>query len=187
MARRPLWQGRVYRRTVPSNAVFLNLFWFVTPFLLFFQSIRYSNHYDYRKTHFQKKMQQTIIILVPQKCISKHLISNGKIAFHKHFQCDCWLCNRVANFEIRAWVFGSANLISSSTFLSFRAFVLIRIRAEKTDSQRYMAATKTIFEKPVRTVVGLIHARLTRTEKMAFHEKYHVLIRFGFDWRFYPD
>jgi len=44
-----------------------------------------------------------------------------------------------------------------------------------------MAATKTIFEKPVRTVVGLIHARLTRTEKMAFHEKYHVLIRFGFD------
>jgi len=30
-------------------------------------------------------------------------------------------------------------------------------------------ATETIFEKPNQTVVGMIHAQLTRTEKVAFH------------------
>jgi len=37
-------------------------------------------------------------------------------------------------------------------------------------------ATKAIFEKPVKRIVGMIHSRLTRTEKMSFHEKYHVLM-----------
>jgi len=32
-------------------------------------------------------------------------------------------------------------------------------------------ATKAIFEKSVQTVVSMIHAQLTRTEKVAFHEK----------------
>jgi len=40
-------------------------------------------------------------------------------------------------------------------------------------------ATKAIFGKPVQTVVDIIHAQLTRTEKMAFHEKYHVLMNYS--------
>jgi len=39
-------------------------------------------------------------------------------------------------------------------------------------------ATKAIFGKPVQTVVDIIHAQLTRTEKMSFHEKDHVLMNF---------
>jgi len=37
-------------------------------------------------------------------------------------------------------------------------------------------ATKAICGKPVQTVVVMVHVQLTRTEKMAFHEKYYVLM-----------
>jgi len=37
-------------------------------------------------------------------------------------------------------------------------------------------ATKAIFGKLVQTVVDMIHSQFRRTEKMAFHEKYHVLM-----------
>jgi len=37
-------------------------------------------------------------------------------------------------------------------------------------------ATKAIVGKPAQTVVDIIHPQLTRTEKMAFDEKYHVLM-----------
>jgi len=37
-------------------------------------------------------------------------------------------------------------------------------------------AAKAIFGKPVQTVVDMIHAQLTRTAKMAFYEKYDVLM-----------
>jgi len=40
-------------------------------------------------------------------------------------------------------------------------------------------ATKAIFGKPVQTVVDVIHAQLTSTEKMAFHEKYLVLMNYS--------
>jgi len=33
-----------------------------------------------------------------------------------------------------------------------------------------------MFEKPVPTVVRLFHAQITRTEKVTFREKYHVLM-----------
>jgi len=36
--------------------------------------------------------------------------------------------------------------------------------------------TEVVFEKPVQTDVGMIHAQLIRIEKVAFHEKYHVLV-----------
>jgi len=37
-------------------------------------------------------------------------------------------------------------------------------------------APKTLFGKPVQTDVDMIHAQLTRTKKMAFHENCHVLM-----------
>jgi len=49
------------------------------------------------------------------------------IEFHKHFQCDGWLCNRKANFEIRGWVFDSAILLPCSTILWFRASVWCKL------------------------------------------------------------
>ena len=47
-------------------------------------------------------------------------------------------------------------------------------------------AAEAIFEKSVQTVVGMIHAQLTRTEKMAFHEKYHVLMNDSQDRKIGP-
>jgi len=47
-------------------------------------------------------------------------------------------------------------------------------------------ATKAIFGKAVQTVVDIIHAQLTRTEKMAFHEKYHVLMNYSKDHNIGP-
>jgi len=35
----------------------------------------------------------------------------------------------------------------------------------------------TIFGKLVQTDVDMIHAQLSRTKKMAFHENYHVLMK----------
>jgi len=46
-------------------------------------------------------------------------------------------------------------------------------------------ATKAIFRKPVEIVVDMIQAQLTRTEKMAFHEKYHVLMNRSQNWSWY--
>jgi len=60
------------------------------------------------------------------------------IGFHKYFQCHGLLCNRVAIFIIRGWVFDSASVISSSTFFWFRAFVVMSSRAEKPHLQRYV-------------------------------------------------
>jgi len=45
---------------------------------------------------------------------------------------------------------------------------------------------KATFGKPVQTFVDMIHARLTRTEKMAFHEKYHVLMNHSQDRKIDP-
>jgi len=47
-------------------------------------------------------------------------------------------------------------------------------------------ATKAIFGKPVPTIVDIIHAQLTRIEKMAFHEKYHVLMNYSEDHKIGP-
>ena len=47
-------------------------------------------------------------------------------------------------------------------------------------------ATKAIFGKPVQTVVDIIHAQLTSTVKMAFHEKYHVLMNYSEDHKIGP-
>jgi len=47
-------------------------------------------------------------------------------------------------------------------------------------------ATKAIFGRPVQTVVDIIHTQLTRTEKMAFHEKYHVLMNYSEDHKIVP-
>jgi len=47
-------------------------------------------------------------------------------------------------------------------------------------------AKKAIFGKPVQTVVDIIHAQLTRIEKMAFHEKYHVLMNHSKDHKVGP-
>jgi len=45
---------------------------------------------------------------------------------------------------------------------------------------------KAIFGKPVQTDVDMIHAQLTRTEEMAFHEKYHVLMNHSQDRKIVP-
>jgi len=45
---------------------------------------------------------------------------------------------------------------------------------------------KAIFGKPIQTDVDMIHAQLTRTEKMAFHEKYHVLMNHSQDRKIGP-
>jgi len=42
-------------------------------------------------------------------------------------------------------------------------------------------ATEAKFEKQLQTVVGMIHAQLNRTEKVAFHEKYYVLMNYSQD------
>jgi len=47
-------------------------------------------------------------------------------------------------------------------------------------------ATKAIFGKPVQTVVDIIHAQLTRTEKMSFHGRYHVLMNYSEDHKIGP-
>jgi len=47
-------------------------------------------------------------------------------------------------------------------------------------------ATKAIFGKPVQTVADIIRAQLTRTEKIAFHEKYHVLMNYSEDHKIGP-
>jgi len=44
---------------------------------------------------------------------------------------------------------------------------------------------KTIFGKPVQIVVDMIHAQLIRTEKVAFHEKYRVLMNRSQNWSWY--
>jgi len=45
---------------------------------------------------------------------------------------------------------------------------------------------KAIFGKPVQTDVDMSHAQLTRTEEMAFHEKYHVLMNHSQDPKIGP-
>jgi len=45
---------------------------------------------------------------------------------------------------------------------------------------------KAIFGNPVQTDMDMIHAQLTRTEKMAFHEKYHVLMNHSQDRKIGP-
>ena len=82
----------------------------------------------------------------------------------------------MANIEIRGWVLGSASLLSDATILWFRASALMWARTEKALSQTIIMAIKATFEKPVQTDVNIIHAQLTRTEKMAFNEKYHILM-----------
>ena len=47
-------------------------------------------------------------------------------------------------------------------------------------------AIKAIFEKPVQTVVGIIHAQPTRIEKVTFHETYHVLMNNSEDHKIGP-
>jgi len=47
-------------------------------------------------------------------------------------------------------------------------------------------ATKATFGKPVQTVVDIIHAQLTRSENVAFHEKYHVLMNHSQDHKIGP-
>ena len=44
-----------------------------------------------------------------------------------------------------------------------------------------------ILEKPVQTVVCKIHAQHTRTEKVAFPEKYHVLLNHSEDQKIGPE
>ena len=48
------------------------------------------------------------------------------------------------------------------------------LELKKTLLQTYIVAIKATFGKPLQTNVNKIHAQLTRTKKMAFHEKYHV-------------
>jgi len=48
-------------------------------------------------------------------------------------------------------------------------------------------ALKTMFGKPVQTVVGMIQAQLTRNLKMAFYEKYHVLMNDSEDQKIGPE
>ena len=45
---------------------------------------------------------------------------------------------------------------------------------------------EAIFEKPVQTVMGMIREQLTRSEKVAFHEKYHVLMTHSENHKFRP-
>jgi len=80
----------------------------------------------------------------------------------------------MANIEISGWVIDSASLLSYATTFWFRASVLMWARIEKALSQTYIVAIKATFGKPVQTDVNIILAHLTRTEKMAFNEKYHM-------------
>jgi len=59
-------------------------------------------------------------------------------------------------------------------------------RAEKTLLQRHIIALKAIFGKPVQTDVDMIHVQLTRTKKMAFHAKCHVLMNHSQDRKIGP-
>ena len=92
----------------------------------------------------------------------------------------------MANFEIRGWVLNSADLWSCSIILGFRVFVLVWARVEKSLPQRHIVAMKAIFGKPIQTDVDMIHAQLTRTEKMAFHENYHMLMNHSQDRKIGP-
>ena len=47
-------------------------------------------------------------------------------------------------------------------------------------------AAKEIFGRPVQTVVDMIHAQLTRTENLAFYEKYHMLMNDSEDHKIGP-
>ena len=119
-----------------------------------------------------QEIQQTITTSLPQRCISWHLISNcnwisqtilmQRLALQQYDQ--------LRNSWFGVWQCWSYS-ISSSTFLWFRVFVLMWTRVEKPHSQRNAVASRSIFEKPVQTVAGMIHPLLTRTEKVTFHEK----------------
>jgi len=45
---------------------------------------------------------------------------------------------------------------------------------------------KTMFGRSVQTSVGMIHAQLTRNEKMAFYEKYYVMMNDSQDQKLGP-
>jgi len=82
-------------RTLYSNAVFLNLFRFVTPLLFYILHTR-NLSYSFFNTYniitimittkcCSRKIQQTTTTFFPQKCISWHLISNGNWFFTNIF------------------------------------------------------------------------------------------------------
>ena len=57
------------------------------------------------------------------------------------------------------------------------------LELKKTLLQRNIMAMKAIIRKPVQTDVDVIHVQLTRTKKMTFHAKYHVLINHSQDYK----
>jgi len=117
------------------------------PFLLLFQYIWYYNHYDHHKTHFLQNAT-TITTLLPQKCILWLLISKGNW-ISQTFSMRRLTVQPYGNFEIRGWVFAvlTTNLLSCSTFLWFRAFILMWTKAEKPLSQRCVVANERNIRK----------------------------------------
>jgi len=155
------------------------------PFLLFFHCIWYYNHYDYNKVLLWKNATNYHNIFT----IKMHFITSNfkrQLNFTNIFNATVDFATVWPTSNIRGWVLDSANLLSCSTTLWFRASVLMWTGAEKTLSQRYIVAPKTLFRKPVQTDVDMIHAQLTRTEKMAFHENYHMLMNHSQDRKIGP-
>ena len=94
--------------------------------------------------------------------------------------------NHVANFKICGWVFDV--LILWPPLLSFEFVPSFWCELEENNHfyRDMLWHREAIFEKPVQTVVGMIHAQLTRTEEVSFREKYHVLINLSKEYNFCP-
>ena len=66
--------------------------------------------------------------------------------------------------------------------LEFPSTSFWRERELKKHSRRdVLWQTEAIFEKPVQTVMDMIREQLTRSEKVAFRETYHVLMNHSED------
>jgi len=191
LARGPLWEGRDQQRAVLSDAVFLNRFRFVPPFGIFTQPatpflLFFFNTYDIitivitTKCISRKIQRIAAKLLILQKRFSEHLISNGnwisqtflmrRLTLQQYDQLrNLWLSVE------QCW-----SLITSSTFLRSRAFVLVWFRGNNPLSQRYIVANKnSIRKKQFRQLWEWFANSSPEPKKAAFYEKYNVLMNYS--------
>ena len=116
-----------------------------TPLLLFFQCMRYYNHYDHHKMYFQKNTTNHHKIINTTGMLFLTFNFKRQLNFTNIFNATVatvWPASKLWLSVGQHW-----SLISSSTFVRFRAFVLMRIRGNKPLSQRYIVANEKSIRK----------------------------------------
>ena len=116
------------------------------PFLLFFHCIWYYNHYDYNKVLLWKNATNYHNIFT----IKMHFITSNfkrQLNFTNIFNATVDFATVWPTSNIRGWVLDSANLLSCSTTLWFRASVLMWTGAEKNTFAEIYCGTENIIRK----------------------------------------